>query len=307
MPVYRLSIVFFINGLADPDFLGRRLVRRDIINEMVKWRQGVVYGQWRIHESDFIKIDISVPSLAEQRSIGSFRQPRLSHHLHQRKIEHLKLQKRGFLQKMFPKDGADRPEIRLPGFTDPWKRRKLGELASFSKGVGYSKADISETGMPFIHYGRLYTNHEIVVGQVDTFVNPIPGSVFTEGSEVITPSSGETAEDIAIASAVISPGIILGGGLNIVRPGSLLEPIFLALSISYGSQHKELSSKAQGKSVVHLYNDDLKSSSLFYPRIAEQRQIGAFFRQLDSLISLHQRKLEHLHVQKKALLQQMFI
>lgn len=68
-PVYS---IFSPTGIADSDFIGRRFVRKDFINEMVKWRQGVIYGQWRIHESDFLKIDITVPSLPEQRKIGDF-------------------------------------------------------------------------------------------------------------------------------------------------------------------------------------------------------------------------------------------
>ena len=68
-PVYS---IFFPTQIADSDFLGRRLVRKDFINEMVKWRQGVIYGQWRIHESDFVKIKIFVPSVEEQSRIGSF-------------------------------------------------------------------------------------------------------------------------------------------------------------------------------------------------------------------------------------------
>ncbi|MCC9293544.1 restriction endonuclease subunit S [Clostridium sp. WLY-B-L2] len=68
-PVYS---IFQPTGIADSDFLGRRLVRKDFINAMVKWRQGVIYGQWRIHESDFIKIEIPVPSITEQRKIGAF-------------------------------------------------------------------------------------------------------------------------------------------------------------------------------------------------------------------------------------------
>ena len=68
-PVYS---IFQPTGIADSDFLGRRLVRKDFINAMVKWRQGVIYGQWRIHESDFIKIEIPVPSVDEQRKIGAF-------------------------------------------------------------------------------------------------------------------------------------------------------------------------------------------------------------------------------------------
>lgn len=68
-PVYS---IFQPTGIADSDFLGRRLVRKDFINAMVKWRQGVIYGQWRIHESDFLKIEISVPSVKEQRKIGAY-------------------------------------------------------------------------------------------------------------------------------------------------------------------------------------------------------------------------------------------
>ena len=68
-PVYS---IFEPTGIADSDFLGRRLVRKDFINARVKWRQGVIYGQWRIHESDFLKIEISVPSVEEQRKIGAY-------------------------------------------------------------------------------------------------------------------------------------------------------------------------------------------------------------------------------------------
>ena len=68
-PVYS---IFEATGIADSDFIGRRLVRKDFINAMIKWRQGVVYGQWKIHESDFVKIEVAVPSVDEQRQIGEF-------------------------------------------------------------------------------------------------------------------------------------------------------------------------------------------------------------------------------------------
>jgi len=98
-PVYS---IFSPTGIADSDFIGRRFVRKDFINEMVKWRQGVIYGQWRIHESDFLKIDITVPSLPEQRKIGDFLD-KLDNliTLHQRKCEKLKNIKKSMLEKMF--------------------------------------------------------------------------------------------------------------------------------------------------------------------------------------------------------------
>ena len=98
-PVYS---IFEPTGIADSDFLGRRLVRKDFINAMVKWRQGVIYGQWRIHESDFLKIEIPVPSVVEQRKIGAYldQLDRLIT-LHQRELEKLKNLKKACLEKMF--------------------------------------------------------------------------------------------------------------------------------------------------------------------------------------------------------------
>ena len=98
-PVYS---IFEPTGIADSDFLGRRLVRKDFINAMVKWRQGVIYGQWRIHESDFLKIEITVPSVEEQRKIGAYLD-QLDHliTLHQRELEKLQSIKKALLEKMF--------------------------------------------------------------------------------------------------------------------------------------------------------------------------------------------------------------
>ena len=98
-PVYS---IFRPTGIADSDFLGRRLVRKDFVNAMVKWRQGVIYGQWRIHESDFIKIEIPVPSVDEQQKIGKFLDgldDLIT--LHQRELEKLKNLKKACLEKMF--------------------------------------------------------------------------------------------------------------------------------------------------------------------------------------------------------------
>lgn len=98
-PVYS---IFHPTGLADSDFIGRQFVRKDFINAMVKWRQGVIYGQWRIHESDFIKIEVAVPSVKEQRKIGAFLdQLDTLITLHQRKLEKLHQIKKSMLERMF--------------------------------------------------------------------------------------------------------------------------------------------------------------------------------------------------------------
>lgn len=198
------------------------------------------------------------------------------------------------------------PRIRFKGFEEDWEQRKLGEVAIFSKGVGYSKSDLKDSGIPIILYGRLYTNYEIVIKDVDTFADGICGAVYSKGGEIITPSSGETSEDISIASVVKKSGVLLGGDLNIIYPQSFLNPIFIAISISNGKPHKEMAKRAQGKSVVHLHNVDLSKIEIDYPSIDEQTRISSYFISLDHLITLHQRKLEKLKIIKKSMLENLF-
>jgi len=207
---------------------------------------------------------------------------------------------------MIMQDNEKKPALRFKGFTDPWEQRKLDEIANFSKGVGYSKNDLCEEGTPIILYGRLYTKYETSIFDVDTFVKEKAGSVYSKGGEVIVPASGETAEDISIASVVVKPGILLGGDLNIVSPTTEYDSAFLALTISSGAAHEYLSSLAQGKSVVHLHNADIQSVSAKFPTKREQEKIHLLFGKIDTLITLHQRKYERLVNIKKSMLDKMF-
>ena len=187
-----------------------------------------------------------------------------------------------------------------------WEQRKLGEVASFSKGRGYSKEDLRDSGIPLLLYGRLYTQYETTIKAVDTFAEFRDGSLLSKGGEVVVPASGETAEDIAVASCVENAGIMLGSDLNVVTPTACLDSVFVALEITNGQPHTQLAKMAQGKSVVHIHNADIAQTSLTYPSVEEQYQIGQFFSLLDSLITLHQRKLELLRNIKKAMLDKMF-
>lgn len=178
-------------------------------------------------------------------------------------------------------------------FAYSWEQRKLGDLVQFSKGTGYSKGDLRESGTPIILYGRLYTKYETVISEVDTFADAKAGSVYSRGGEVIVPASGETAEDISIASVVEKSGVLLGGDLNIITPPADLDAPFLAISISNGKPHEDMAKMAQGKSVVHLHNTDLEKIDLTYPSHEEQIQISGYFGALDHLITLHQCKQNH--------------
>ena len=174
--------------------------------------------------------------------------------------------------------------------TSSWEQRKAIDIADYSKGNGYSKGDLTDAGTPIILYGRLYTKYQFAISEVDTFAFPRNGAVYSQGNEVIVPASGETAEDIARASAVEKSGVLLGGDLNILRPFDFINPLFLALAISNGEPQKELAKKAQGKSVVHIHNTDIQEVTIAYPSRTEQDRIVSVFRQLDNLITLHQRK-----------------
>ena len=180
-----------------------------------------------------------------------------------------------------------KPKIRFKGFTENWEQRKLGEVADFTKGQGYKKSDLQEQGIPIILYGRLYTNYQTIIGNIDTYANMISGAVLSKGGEVIVPSSGESAEDIAIAASVEKSGVLLGGGLNIINPHKEINSAFLATTISFGETHNELAKRAQGKSIVHLYNDDLKQVEICYPSIKEQEQIAIYFDVLDPVSYTH--------------------
>ena len=182
------------------------------------------------------------------------------------------------------------PRCFLGSFDFSWEQRKAIDIADYSKGNGYSKGDLTDAGTPIILYGRLYTKYQFAISEVDTFAVPRNGAVYSQGNEVIVPASGETAEDIARASAVEKSGVMLGGDLNILRPFDFISPLFLALAISNGEPQKELAKKAQGKSVVHIHNTDIQEVTIAYPSRTEQDRIVSVFRQLDNLITLHQRK-----------------
>lgn len=198
------------------------------------------------------------------------------------------------------------PRLRFKEFAGAWEEKVLGENASFTKGSGYSKSDLTDSGFPIILYGRLYTKYENIIENVDTFVSCDKNALKSLGNEVIVPASGETAEDIARASAVYQQDVILGGDLNIITPNENIASPFLALTLTNGKSNQELAKKAQGKSVVHLRNDDLRACKISFPSFPEQTHLGLFFSRLDSQIAESRAVLEKSRQLKKAMLAKMF-
>ena len=262
------DLTFLCHLLGTPQMLSqyRSLAAGSTVNNLNKELVGNTY--------------VTIPSITEQRVLGAYSE-QLDNliTLHQREC----ISFTGRADRLILTANKKRT-------TSSWEQRKAIDIADYSKGNGYSKGDLTDAGTPIILYGRLYTKYQFAISEVDTFAFPRNGAGYSQGNEVIVPASGETAEDIARASAVEKSGVLLGGDLNILRPFDFINPLFLALAISNGEPQKELAKKAQGKSVVHIHNTDIQEVTIAYPSRTEQDRIVSVFRQLDNLITLHQRK-----------------
>ncbi|OJH01990.1 restriction endonuclease subunit S [Staphylococcus hominis] len=199
------------------------------------------------------------------------------------------------------------PELRFPEFKDEWKLQKLGNLAQFSKGKSLSKKDLNINGKPCILYGELYTKYGAILNKVYSKTSTQNDSlVFSKRNQILIPSSGETDIDIATATAIDTDvKIAIGGDLNIITPINS-DGRFISLYIN-GKGKYNLAKYAQGKSVVHLYNSDIKKLNFYLPtNMAEQKKIGDFFSKLDQQIELEEKRLELLEQQKRGYMQKIF-
>ncbi|WP_419064797.1 restriction endonuclease subunit S [Ellagibacter isourolithinifaciens] len=299
-PVYS---IFQPSGIADSDFLGRRLVRKDFIHEMVKWRQGVIYGQWRIHETDFLRLNIAVPSVNEQRLIGKLLDNLDSLiTLHQRKYDKLCTVKKSMLDKMFPKPGKTEPEIRFEGFTDPWEQRKFGELY---RPVS-EKNDMSFGRDRIISVANMYFNSVVYVAEdsyLATYNVMRLGDIAFEGNRSKLFAHGRFVEN------TIGDGIV-SHVFKVFRPvGNNIDLSYWKHAINNEKLMKDvLTRSTKASTMMHeLVSSDFLEESTLVPSLDEQRAIGTAIDSIDNLITLHQRKLELLRNIKKSLLDRMFV
>ena len=308
-PVYS---IFEPTGIADSDFLGRRLVRKDFINAMVKWRQGVIYGQWRIHESDFLKIEITVPSVEEQRKIGAyFDQLDNLITLHQRKFEKLTNVKKSMLEKMFPQNGSSYPEIRFKGFTDPWEQRKLGELVDRV----VRKNTNNESTLPLTisaQYGLVdqitYFNNRVASRDVSNYYLVLNGEfAYNKSTSDGYPFGAVKRLDLYEKGVLSTLYIVFAP-----KKEQQIDSDYLTVFFDTDRWHKGVAERAaegaRNHGLLNISAEDFFDIDLSVPKdIVEQKQIGAFIRQLDNLITLHQRELEKLQNIKKSMLEKMFV
>lgn len=271
-------------------------------NSWEKISQGSTFTA--VNSNDIKKLQLILPNIQEQEKIANFLSSvdkKIS--LTEEKLELFREYKKGVMQKIFSQElrfkdsnGNDYPE---------WEEKKLGEIAFFSKGKLISKEDITEEGVECIRYGELYTIYkekiEKVVSKTKLEKNKL---ILSEKNDVIIPSSGETAIDIAVASCVMKDGVALGADLNIIKTKE--NGLYLAYFINNPAK-LELASLAQGASVIHLYEKHLKLLNIKIPTLEEQEKIADFLSSIDSKIEIIEKELEGLKEFKKGLLQQMFV
>ena len=260
---------------------------------------------------DFLKQEILVPPLPEQCRIGAFFD-RLDSliTLHQRKYDKLCVLKKSMLDKMFPKGGSLYPEIRFAGFTDPWEQRKLGELGFAQSGIGFPDAEQGGSeGIPFFKVSDMNTpgnERELVIS-----------NNYVTADQIARMSWHPICQVPAIFFAKVGAAVLLNRK-RLVNEPFLLDNNTMAFSMDpnrldsqFGQslfERIDLTSLVQVGALPSYNASDVEDMAVSLPdHMEEQRRIGAFFDRLDSLITLHQRKLELLRNIKKSMLDKMFV
>lgn len=248
------------------------------------------------------QLKYSLPPVTEQKKIAEILSTQdKAIELQGRKIEELKRFKKGCLEKMFPRKGQKVPETRFPGFTDDWEQRKLSDLAEKTYGGGtpttsneaYWNGDI-----PWIQ------SSDVVDGKL-LGVEPrkwiTQGGLNNSAAQLIPENSIAIITRVGVGKLAFMPYSYATSQDFLSLSKLNVEPFF-AVYACYKKLQSELNA-VQGTSIKGITKDELLAKSIMVPRYAEQQQIGAFFKQLDKLITLHQRKLDEMKKQKKALMQ----
>lgn len=180
----------------------------------------------------------------------------------------------------------------------------LGEVATFLKGKGVSKDEISVDGRnKCIHYGELYTRYSEVIKEVISRTNlSIDKSVLSKENDILMPTSDVTPRGLATASALDEAGVILGGDILVIRSSSILNSF---LSYYIEAHKKDVMRLVSGVTVYHIYGSDLKNLKIYIPSLSEQKKIAEFLTSVDQIMELG--KTTKLKEWKRALLQQLFV
>ena len=193
--------------------------------------------------------------------------------------------------------------MRFSGFTDEWNEVTLNDVATFSKGKGISKNDISNYGIECVRYGELYTKYNEMIYNIESKTDLDKNELkLSEKNDILIPCSGETAIDLATASCIQKDQVAIGGDITVIKTNQ-----YAPFITYYLNQKKtEIAKYAQGVSIVHLYPKDFKVMNIRIPSINEQKMIIRLLEEITKKEQLLESKYQQYQEFKKYLMQQIF-
>ncbi|WP_461223267.1 restriction endonuclease subunit S [Lactococcus cremoris] len=289
---------------------------------IVKWQGLEGSTIKRLYNKNILDTDISIPSTIEQNKIGMFfEQLDDTIALHQRKLDLLKDQKKGYLQKMFPKNGAKVPELRFAGFADDWEERKFQWLIDQNiidspidgnHGEKHPKSsDYVESGIPFL-MAKDIKNNKVDIKNC-TFISKETAEALDKGfakNGDILLTHKATIGEVGILEGVNTEYAMLTPQITYYRilDFSRLDRNFFSSVLRSSVFQKNIHKIAKQSTRPYVGITEQRKLTIYFPiKIEEQQKIGSFFKQIDETIALHQRKLDLLKEQKKGFLQKMFV
>ncbi|MBO6358780.1 restriction endonuclease subunit S [Enterococcus casseliflavus] len=245
-----------------------------------------------------------LPDIKEQKKIGLFfKKLDDTIALHQRKLDLLKETKKGFLQKMFPKNGAKVPEIRFPGFTEDWEQRKLASMTNYKNGKGHEDKQSTIGKLELINLNSISISGGLK--HSGKFIDEADDTLQKDDLVMILSDVGHGDLLGRVALIPEDDRFVLNQRVALLRPNATADPQFL---FSYINAHQYyFKAQGAGMSQLNISKGSVENFISFVPIIEEQKKIGTFFKQLDNTITLHQRKLDLLKETKKGFLQKMFV
>jgi len=197
------------------------------------------------------------------------------------------------------------PELRFPEFVEPWEIITLSDACNVLRGSTFSKSDINENGSEScIHYGELFTKYNEIISVVFSRTN-VNNGFRSKIGDILMPSSDVTPDGLAKASSIALENVILGGDMNILRPKTNINSIFLSYLLNHSK--REIIKLVSGTTVKHIYPSQIATCTLTVAHNKnEQQKIASCLSSLDELIAAEGQKLDALKEHKKGLMQQLF-
>ncbi|GMC02414.1 restriction endonuclease subunit S [Enterococcus thailandicus] len=305
-PIY---VTFSVNNdVTMPEFIEMLITRKDFIKRALKYQQGTVYERQSVSPENLLSMNLYLPGKLEQEKIGTF----FKHlddtiSLQQRKLDLLKEQKKGYLQKMFPKNGEKVPELRFAGFADDWEQRKLGEVSERVRGND-GRMDLPTLT---ISAGKGWLD------QRERFSGNIAGkeqknyTLLSKNELSYNKGNSKLAKYGVVYKLGTYKEALVPRVYHSFRTTRETDPDFIEYMFATKLPDRELgklvTSGARMDGLLNINYDDFMGIKINIPYLQEQQKIGTFFKQLDDTIALHQRKLDLLKEQKKGFLQKMFV